>query len=464
MSYCPYCIEKENQIYDLKAKISALQQKLNQQARSAKEQPFGSSTPSSKVLLKPNSKEDKRQLRGGGKRGHAGHGRHAISPGQADRVERVKTVDVCPDCGTPLINRGSRSRTVIDCKPLTKEKVVLRLEKKRCPKCHRNVEASPAGVLPKCQYGNSLLAHIAVEHYVHGTTLGRLEKRLGIGYGSLVAGLHFLARIFENVPERLIEEYRLSRVKHADESGWRNDGFNGFGWLYATLKLSIFRFRASRSSMVVKEVLGTAKLPGVLVVDRYNAYNKAPCKIQYCYAHLLRDVQDLEDEFPDNEEIRQFVASLSPLLSSAMSLRRLPLSRRQFRRQARQIKRAILKIINAEAQHPGIQGIQNIFREKKYRLFHWVEDPLVPAENNLAERDLRPLVIARKISFGSQSDAGARTREILMTVLHTLKKRSANTTSCRYDMVEQAFKSALDQIAADPERDRYAALFHQNSS
>ncbi len=78
------------------------------------------------------------------------------------------------------------------------------------------------------------------------------------------------------------------------------------------------------------------------------------------------------------------------------------------------------------------------------------------ADNNLAERDLRPLVIARKISFGSQSDAGARTREILMTVLHTLKKRFGNA-----DLV---FKSALDKIVADPEVDRYTALFKQVSS
>ena len=152
----------------------------------------------------------------------------------------------------------------------------------------------------------------------------------------------------------------------------------------------------------------------------------------------------------------ELAATLAPLLASAMSLRRLPLSRRQFRRQACQIKRAILKVINAAAQHPGIQGIQNIFREKGKRLFHWAEDPMIPADNNLAERDLRPLVIARKISFGSQSDAGARTREILMTVLHTLKKRSGN--------VEQSFKSALDKIAANSKVERYEALFNQDSS
>ncbi|MFA7159148.1 MAG: transposase [Kiritimatiellia bacterium] len=89
------------------------------------------------------------------------------------------------------------------------------------------------------------------------------------------------------------------------------------------------------------------------------------------------------------------------------------------------------------------------------RLFHRVEDPLIPAENNFAERELRPLVIARKISFGSQSDAGARTREIMMTILHTLEKRSHN--------VEAAFKAALNTSEGGITRDmRSAAIFFQD--
>jgi hypothetical protein len=81
----------------------------------------------------------------------------------------------------------------------------------------------------------------------------------------------------------------------------------------------------------------------------------------------------------------------------------------------------------------------------------------VLADNNLAERELRPLVIARKISFGSQSDAGVRTREILMTVLHTLKKRT--TTD-----VTSAFKSALDKLAKDGDIEPYEAVFSFDSS
>ena len=75
----------------------------------------------------------------------------------------------------------------------------------------------------------------------------------------------------------------------------------------------------------------------------------------------------------------------------------------------------------------------------------------MPADNNLAERDLRPSVIARKVSFGSQSDAGAQTRSILMSVLHTLKKRCADPCS--------ALKTGLDRLAQDPTVDPFELLF-----
>src|SRR3974377_53736 len=104
-----------------------------------------------------------------------------------------------------------------------------------------------------------------------------------------------------------------------------------------------------------------------------------------------------------------------------------------------------MALAQAPAQHPGIQKIQNIFRDHTKRLFHWSKSPRIPADNNRAERELRPLVIARKISFGSQSEAGARTRETLMTVLHTLRKRVPD--------VATAFQAALDQLAEQPDAD-----------
>ena len=70
--------------------------------------------------------------------------------------------------------------------------------------------------------------------------------------------------------------------------------------------------------------------------------------------------------------------------------------------------------------------MRGIFGDNAHRLYHWVENRAVPADNNRAERELRPTVIARKVSFGSQSDAGAKTREALMSEVHTLAKRVAD--------------------------------------
>ena len=99
--------------------------------------------------------------------------------------------------------------------------------------------------------------------------------------------------------------------------------------------------------------------------------------------------------------------------------------------------------------------MQDIFRQNSHRLYHWADDRNIPAENNLAERNLRPLVIARKISFGSQSDNGARTREILMTILHTLKKRTNN--------VAETFKTALDKLAENPNLNPHNLLFQSQT-
>ena len=178
--------------------------------------------------------------------------------------------------------------------------------------------------------------------------------------------------------------------------------------------------------------------------------------LQYCYAHLLREVKDCGREFEDNAEVQRFVDAFAPLLASAMALRRIATSDEDFRRQADALKQQILHAVQTPAQHPAIHRLQGIFRDHPDRLYHWAADRSVPAENNLAERELRPLVIARKVSFGSQSDAGARTREILMTTLVTLRRRHP-------DDYAERFKAALDRLAVDPSADPYHLLFHNHS-
>jgi transposase len=447
-------LRKQQEIDRLREENARLKDRLRYQERTAKEGFFGSSTPSSKIPVKPSAPAESAPKFGGAKPGHVGHGRCTIPPEQADRVERTPAPERCPECGRLLETKGTTPRTVIDVEPLRRQTVCYQLDQKYCCHCRKLVRASAPGVLPRALLSNRLLAHVAVQHYVYGVTLGQLENQLDVGYGTLLGALHQMARLLEPACEQLVQDYRKALVRHADETGWRTDGHNGYAWLFCTQTISVFRFRQSRSGQVALQVLGVKRLRGVLVVDRYHGYNRAPCALQYCYSHLLRDVQDLEKEFPENHEIQQFVSAFAPLLARAMQLRGLKLTGEQFRLQADQTQQQIMALAQAPAQHPGIQKIQNIFREQTKRLFHWTKSPKIPADNNRAERELRPLVIARKISFGSQSEAGARTRETLMTVLHTLRKRSANVTA--------AFEQALNHLS-DDKMEPYAALGFDSS-
>jgi len=269
----------------------------------------------------------------------------------------------CPDCGGTLMGKGMRERTVLDCRPVKVERIVpgrgtaplagvrlpwpgygspgrgtapavargrgplpwpaavarYRLPRRRCRRCGRTVQTAAPGVLAKSQYGNGLLTHVAVQHYLYGATLGQLEKQTGIGYGSLVDAMHQVAGRLAAVIPRLQTAYRHAPVRHADETGWRRDGSGGYAWLFNTATLSLFRLQPTRAASVVRETLGKRRLSGVLVVDRYGGYNRAPCRIQYCYAHLLRDVQDMGKKFPDDAEIRRFVATLTPIPSPSCS-------------------------------------------------------------------------------------------------------------------------------------------------
>lgn len=455
LNACPECFAKQQKIDRLVEENQRLKAKLHHEEHKAAEGFFGSSTPSSKRPLKEKSLEENQQKRGGGKPGHKGHGRQKIESEDADHIRDVEAsvTGGCPRChGQNLTDVTADERSVIESVPLKAEKILYRLKGKLCLDCRKVVRAKTPSVMPKALYGNQLLTNVADMHYVNGTPMGRIEAQLGISYAAMVQIQHRLAQLFGGVVNRLIEEYRRSPVKHADETGWRTDGSNGYVWLFATEQLSIFEFRDTRSSSVPAAILGNKRLPGTLVVDRYNGYNKAPCAIHYCYAHLLRNLEDIEKEFPESQEVRTFVATVAPMLSLAMGLRNQPISDSEFYRRAKKLAQELRTVMRSPAQHLGIRAYQGIFTKHEKRLYRWSKDRRIPADNNLAERDLRPVVIARKVSFGSQSEAGAKTRGVLTTVLVSMKKRYPEDYSSR-------FKAALDQIAAQPGLDPYDALF-----
>jgi hypothetical protein len=449
---CEGCLEKQRKIDQLVEEVQRLKAKLRYQERKDHEGFFGSSTPSSRLPLKANTDQENRNHKGGARPGHKGHGRKAHSQETADEILPIDPGEICPDCGGVLKLKKIKGRTVIESEPVKPKKILYHLFHRECTRCHHVFPAKAPGVLPKALYGNQITAQMAVMHYFHGIPMGRICEMIGINLGSLVDMFHRLSGYFAPVMDLLKEQYRLSPAKHADETGWRNDGQSGYAWLFCTPETSLFSFQNTRSASVPRSIFGDKKLPGVLVVDRYNAYNKAPVEIQYCYAHLLRDVEKLEKDFPESAEVKSFVSLLAPLLSQAMHLRAQPLSDDQYYREAKEIQKKIMEVNKSPVQHLALRTMQDLFHTNDHRLYHWVQDRRVPPDNNLAERDLRPTVIARKVSFGSSSDAGSKTRSVLMSILHTLNKRRSDQS------LESIFKNLLDQLAKNP-KVHIASLF-----
>jgi len=452
---CEECLEKQRRIDRLLEENTQLKAQLHYRDKKQNEGFFGSSTPSAQRPVKPNTDSDKQSKCGGRPQGHPGNGRKGFAPDQAARVVDVGMDAACPDCGHPMEDKGVRYRSVLEIPPPHPEPILYRLRRYYCGYCKKAHQPQAPAVLPKALFGNQLTARMVFLHYVHGIPLGRICDQMGLDLGSVVQMLHRLAGLVKPVVPHFIQLYRQAPVRHADETSWRTDGRSGYAWLFSTPDLSLFLFRQTRSASVPREVFGNQPLPGVLVVDRYNGYNKVPCKLQYCYAHLMREVEDLAKEFPDNAEVAVFTATLIPLLAEAMHLRGQLIADPAYFRRAAALQKALLSVSNQPAQHFGIRRIQDIFRDHPKRLYHWVKDRAVPPDNNRAERELRPTVIARKVSFGSQSQTGAHTREILMSLLHTLKKRHQDA--------EGYFKSVLDRLVPNMKQDPFALLFPTDS-
>lgn len=451
VKYCEDCFKKQQENDKLKDEITRLKQQLGKQKKESKDGYFGSSTPSSQKPFKKNSSSNKN---GGAKKGHKGKGRKPVNEQEATSVEHIDCGNECPSCKSKGVDKGNIERSVIDVELLKIKKILYKIHKYYCPTCKKAFYEKPVA-LPRSLYGNGLISLTATMHYLEGVPVGRIESILGndIISSSLFDVFHRVGKLFKPVVDKIIQDYKSSEVKHADETSWRTDGDSGYAWLFCSEFETILKFKDTRSAKVPASVFGTDLLPGVLVVDRYAGYNKMPCDIQYCYAHLLRKVEDLVKEFRDSKEITNFVSALVPLLSKAMHLRNQAISDKQFYKEAKELKEKIVKIIESPAKHFGIIDVQNIFTENKKRLYHWVANRKVPPDNNKAEREIRPTVIARKVSYGSQSKQGAETRSILMTVLHTARKRLGTEEN-----VAKWFKDALDRFSKNPNIDPFELL------
>jgi len=422
--------------------------------RSGKENPYGLSTPSSKQVRKKNSTEENRKKRGGGIKGHKGRGRRNFTKEDADRVLKVTSEPPTCGCNGGFEIHSGTPYCVVHYIPAKIERRYYEREILACSICGCSENVSVPGILPGHTYSNSTIGNMLAEHYFHGATAGALIKRWNIKKGAFFNFAHEISDKLLPVFNEIVLDLRSSFIIHADETPWKKDGVSGYAWFFGNEKFKVFAFRHTRGSEVPISILGTDELGGVLITDRYGGYVRSlRISRQYCLVHIIRDVKKEEDDFPEDEEVRKFTADLKPLLSKAVSLRNEKEDLGEYLAEAKKLQKKIMDICNMDANDPAVQHLQNIFREHQDKLFQWVNSPEIPADNNYAERALRPTVIARKISFGSQSERGLKTREILMTILHTAETRGWDPG--------RFLEEALNLLSENPNADIYKLLLEE---
>ncbi len=366
----------------------------------------------------------------------------------------------CPDCGIALAGGTvKRSREVIEL-PLAPVVVTRHVYlERRCPICKRRWVPTPeldGVVVGQSRLGIGLMSLIAVlreEARLPFATIQRLLRTMhgvNLSEGALVGAIAQVAHRAAPVVAQIREAIRASPVVHADETGWREDGRNGYIW---TLSTPTHRFfvRGSREKAVFEDALGS-DFAGVLVSDFYAAYTNYEGRHQYCWAHLVRDLHDLTLRHPGDAGVRGWAAAIGALFGRARAVTSDDPGHRRRAQQAFQAELRALCAPYLAAPRAGDAATedsdpmsaakapatpQRILAHRMERhvedLFVFVADPTVPPTNNAAERSLRHLVVRRKISGGSRSKAGTAATMALATVFGTWRVQGRNPfTECRH--------------------------------
>ena len=355
-------------------------------------------------------------------------------------------VQRCPDCGRELRGGWEHGRRQVIEVSFQKRVIEHVLMARRCGICQKRwlpkLESSEIGVQGQRRFGASVQALVALLNIGCRGTVRTIRKmlwelgELSVSNGEIVKLLDGVKAAGAPELERLREKVRSAPAVCADETGWRQNGENGYLWGFFTPEERWFEYRKSRAGLVPEEILGE-DFGGVVTCDFYAGYNKIGV-LQRCWPHLLRDAKELAELNADRPEVVRWRQALLALYleakASCIALGELPANSRPRQQERRRLEKLAAKLAKPYANDPDAPQrvlCQRIMKHL-HELFVFVSDSRVPGDNNLAERSLRPAVIARKVSGGTRSPKGSQTRMGLMSLLGSWSaQRKPLFASCR---------------------------------
>jgi hypothetical protein len=220
----------------------------------------------------------------------------------------------------------------------------------------------------------------------------------------------------------LKEEIRNAAVAHADETSWWLKNTQAWLWVFANKTTTLYVIDEGRGRDVVIEILGL-EFAGVLVSDCLVIYEDINPLQQKCYSHHLKAIKEACAEHP--QQATDYLANLKAMLQAAMALKKAQpeMAAEDFSLRRRGLDILAKALLVEPRSHPAEERVRNRLYKQIDHLFTFLDYAEVDATNNLAERQLRPAVISRKISCGNKTEAGAQTWQILSSLAATCAQR-----------------------------------------
>lgn len=363
-------------------------------------------------------------------------------PPSDDEVTKTEeyALTACQKCGSPhLEETGTRTLYLEDIPLIIKEVIKRIVHLYVCLDCRAEQAAHP---LPRGQtvlLGPRVRQFVLYATYLLNASFRDVIRTLRDCFHIDVSGGEIkhiqqesakkLTSFYHGIHQELIEQEAVN----ADETGWNIGGVKNFLWgLCSPTTPSILFHIGTRGKGNIAELLKDFR--GCLTSDCYAAYkNLLHLMHQVCWVHLLRTARDLSVMPWLNEEqrvsVREFHASLLALYRDLREALNQPFDAQERERAAQRFLgrlRSVNRLLPCDTPKK-LKNIKLLTQEYEHEMFACLKFKTALPENNLAERNMRHVVLKRKRSFGSQTDKGARIFAINASVILTLWRKFPHT-------------------------------------
>lgn len=421
-----------NQLKEALQRIKELEEKLNSNSSN------GSTPPSQDPFRQRKMKGAKGKR--GGKPGHAGKARQPFKPDQVTTVVEY-TPESCPHCGSEDLKAFKAVETVqtVEIPPIKPIITEHRRVRCHCQNCGKASNGQWPENFSHKLFGPKLAAFIctliSMYHLSRRNVQSLIGELLGVQFaiGTAVNIAKAMSEALESPWNEAGERIKRAAVKHSDETSWFNK--HHLQWLWGardTSTTAYFRIFGSRSRESALAFLGDQK-EKALVTDRYSAYRHIAGEHQYCWSHLKRDfVKISERAHLDGCVGRMLLDLQGQLFKHWHQFKDGQVTQEELQNSTASLRKSFQLALRLgttlECSSKTVNTCINLLKNEE-KMWLFISREGVEPTNNTAERAIRPAVIWRKLSLGTQSDHGMRFVERALTIVATLRNAGISVWS-----------------------------------